>query len=102
MRKLFAGILLLAALAFSAPAIQGSDAAARPARMVFAHYMVGIPTYGGGSRLEDYQREITDVCDAVLVFAAGSDRLRVLKPDSTGGHVAPDDSAYAVAEGDPP
>ena len=27
-------------------------------RKVFAHYMVCIPTYGGSSKVEDYQREI--------------------------------------------
>jgi len=29
-------------------------------RRVFAHYMVCIPTYGGASKVEDYQREIRD------------------------------------------
>ena len=37
---------------------------------------------------------------AVLVFATGPDRLTVVKPDSTGGLVAPDDPVYAVAKGD--
>jgi len=27
-------------------------------RMVFAHYMIAIPTYGGSSKVEDYMREI--------------------------------------------
>jgi hypothetical protein len=27
-------------------------------RKVFAHFMVCIPTYGGASKVEDYQREI--------------------------------------------
>ncbi len=33
--------------------------AERPERLVFAHYMVACPTYGGGSTVADYAREIT-------------------------------------------
>ena len=35
-------------------------AAEPPPRLVFAHYMVCIPTYGGGSKVADYQREIRE------------------------------------------
>jgi hypothetical protein len=45
--------LLTCAAALAAPA------ADRPQRLVFAHYMVAIPTYGGDSTIADYQREIT-------------------------------------------
>jgi hypothetical protein len=39
----------------------GQQAVARTSeRQVFAHYMVCIPTYGGASKIEDYQREIRD------------------------------------------
>ena len=38
---------------------------------------------------------------AVLVFAAGPDRMPALKPGSTGGLVAPDGSVCIVAKGDP-
>jgi len=50
---------LLAGMTMSALGTE-KDAAAGPPRMVFAHYMVCIPTYGGQSSLEDYQREIKD------------------------------------------
>lgn len=39
------------------PAVCAAQPAAPP-RMVFAHYMVAVPTYGGGSTVADYQREI--------------------------------------------
>lgn len=38
----------------------GDDDAARPMRKVFAHYMVCIPTAGGGATIEDYKREILE------------------------------------------
>jgi glucan endo-1,3-alpha-glucosidase len=37
-----------------------SNAAKPPPRLVFAHYMVCIPTHGGGSEVADYQREIRE------------------------------------------
>jgi len=43
--------LAVAGLSLAAPADE-------TARRVFAHYMVCIPTYGGSSKIEDYQREI--------------------------------------------
>lgn len=36
------------------------DGAAKPAKLVFAHYMVCIPTYGGNQTLDDYKQEIRD------------------------------------------
>ena len=46
--RLMLGLLVLAQVALAGD----SD------RKVFAHYMVCIPTYGGSSKIEDYQREI--------------------------------------------
>lgn len=45
--------LMLGILAWGPAAMAGDDA-----RKVFAHYMVCIPTYGGDSKIADYQREI--------------------------------------------
>lgn len=47
---------LLAALTWATAVLAAP--AERPERLVFAHYMVAIPTYGGNSTVADYQREI--------------------------------------------
>ena len=52
MRSLFYGVML-GVLALGQAAM-----AADSEKRVFAHYMVCIPTYGGDSKIEDYQREI--------------------------------------------
>ena len=52
---LLGGALL--ALALAAGAQPAPD---RPARKVFAHYMVCIPRAGGGATVEDYQQEIRE------------------------------------------
>jgi hypothetical protein len=54
MKPLMATVLLVIACVLHAA--EGGT----PARMVFAHYMVCIPTYGGSSTIEDYKREIRD------------------------------------------
>ncbi|MCY3021322.1 MAG: endo-1,3-alpha-glucanase family glycosylhydrolase [Planctomycetota bacterium] len=55
------GLAVAAVLSVAAGVLAGEkEAAAVPAKMVFAHYMVCIPTYGGGSKLDDYKREIQD------------------------------------------
>jgi len=52
MRSLFYGVMLVV-VAWGQAAL-----AADSEKKVFAHYMVCIPTYGGDSKIEDYQREI--------------------------------------------
>ena len=47
------GLVALALLGMNERALAGE-----PPRAVFAHYMVCIPTYGGSSKIDDYQREI--------------------------------------------
>ncbi|HEY3324599.1 MAG TPA: endo-1,3-alpha-glucanase family glycosylhydrolase [Planctomycetota bacterium] len=58
MRVIWAGLLTAVSLCVGLCA--GETTAAQDTKMVFAHYMVCIPTYGGASKLEDYQREIKD------------------------------------------
>lgn len=47
-------------LAFLASGAWVGLAVEKPAKRVFAHYMVALPTAGGGATLEDYQQEIRE------------------------------------------
>jgi hypothetical protein len=58
MRSLFYGVML------GALALGQASMAAESDKKVFAHYMVCIPTYGGDSKIADYQREIRDAQSA--------------------------------------